>query len=145
MKKIFICLAVSLFSFVASAQEKVDGKVPVATGKYITGGVLGSTIGFGIGHAVQGRYEDKGWIFTATESAGLVLLIAGCSSTKRNSDGDKECSNPGLSAVGLITLIGFHVWEIVDIWSTATPVEDRPAVMLLPNPEAPGIGIAWKF
>lgn len=53
-----------------------DGEV--STPRYIIGGILGTyPIGFGIGHAIQGRYSDRGWIFTATEAASLAVVIAG--------------------------------------------------------------------
>lgn len=131
------------------AEETTDGtRVPVSTGKYITGGVLGSTLGFGIGHGVQGRYGSKGWIFTATEAASLSLILAGCRELKdTDNDGDKdECNNNGLAAFGYVALVGFHIWEIIDVWRGATPVqENSPAVFLLPDPKAPKIGIAWQF
>ncbi|WP_413293191.1 hypothetical protein ACLSU7_17535 [Bdellovibrio sp. HCB185ZH] len=145
-----VCVAMS-FSF-AHAQEEVSkssAKVPVATGKYVTGGVLASTLGFGIGHGVQGRYADKGWIFTATESAGLAMLIAGANTCKEETDayGYKEtkCSNGGLAVVGLGVLLGFHVWEIVDAWAGATPVDSGVKAYILPDPKAPGIGLAYSF
>ena len=36
--------------------------------RYIIGGILGTyPIGLGVGHAVQGRWSQMGWIFTAGE------------------------------------------------------------------------------
>ncbi|MBC7371227.1 MAG: hypothetical protein H7326_06665 [Bdellovibrionaceae bacterium] len=124
-------------------------RVPVPTGKYITGGILASTVGFGIGHGIQGRYAEKGWIFTAAEAGGLAVALVGASSCKDETDiyGTKttKCSNGALAAVGLGVMIGFHVWEIVDAWTGARPVDDGPKAFILPNPEAPGIGVAWSF
>jgi len=145
---IAICLALS-FSRAHAEGEATDTRVPVPTGKYITGGVLASTIGFGIGHGVQGRYSDKGWIFTATEVGGVALLAIGSASCKDEYDvyGIKttKCSNAAIGLVGLGVLIGFHVWEIVDAWSGARGVDDGPKAFILPNPEAPGLGLAWSF
>lgn len=125
-----------------------SGRVPVPTGKYITGGVLGSTIGFGIGHAVQGRYGDKGWIFTAGEAAGLTAMVAGLASCKdeTQSDGSKEkkCSQDGLIGLGAAALIGFHIWEIVDAWTGARPV-DNMSMILVPDAETPRLGVAFSF
>jgi hypothetical protein len=123
-----------------------NSKFPVSTGKYITGGVLGSTIGFGIGHAVQGRYGERGWLFTMTEAVGTGMMILGCNDRKdRDGDGEKECNNKGLVAAGLVVAIGFHIWEIVDVWTTARPVETEPTVYLIPDPKAPSLGLAWRF
>src|SRR5262245_38862858 len=36
----------------------------IDAGSAVAGGAIGTFFGFGIGHAVQGRYSDMGWIFT---------------------------------------------------------------------------------
>ena len=93
--RIFYVLLVSLFCVsllaeISLAQTDVDDTVTdvdaptqdvadatssvteISKNRYITGGVLGTALGFGIGHAVQGRWlSDKGWIFTSAE---LVTL-----------------------------------------------------------------------
>ncbi|MBK7962192.1 MAG: hypothetical protein IPK04_14030 [Bdellovibrionales bacterium] len=145
-----LCLAICIQAQADEDVSDTTNKVPVSTGPYITGGILASTIGFGIGHAVQGRWADKGWIFTATESLGLVMLSAAASTCSKKTDiygvEKTECSDTGLALAGLGVLIGFHVWEIVDAWTGATPVEDSgPKVFLLPNPNAPELRVAWNF
>lgn len=164
MKQVFVLLSGFLFAVGVAAQtgsptrpagqpevkktetSETSSKVPVPTGKYITGGILGSTVGFGIGHGIQGRYQERGWIFTATQAAGLAMFLVGCSSREENDDGDKVCKNSGLAAAGLGVAIGFHVWEIVDVWSTARPVDDSaPVAMIAPISDAPGVLISWKF
>ena len=61
-----------------STQNIVDSTssvTEISKSKYVTGGVLGTVFGFGIGHGVQGRWSnDKGWIFTSAE---LVTLGVG--------------------------------------------------------------------
>lgn len=134
-----------------SESSESSTKVPVPTGKYITGGILASTVGFGIGHAVQGRYEDKGWIFTATEAASVVALSAGLASCKDEYDsyGKKEtkCSNNGLVILGFGALIGFHVWELVDAWTGATPVDENsaPKVLIIPESNTTKLLVGWNF
>lgn len=132
---------------VTDSTESTSSRIPVKTSKYVTGGVIGSAIGLGIGHGIQGRYADKGWIFTATEAAGIAMMVAGCNDRKdTDNDGDEECNNQGLAGAGLILAIGFHVWEIVDVWTGATPVDEaQPVAFLLPDPKAPSVGIAWRF
>jgi hypothetical protein len=150
--KIFTAMCVAMSFSLAHAQDAVSknsAKVPVETGKYVTGGVLASTLGFGIGHGVQGRYADKGWIFTATESVGMAMLLAGAASCKEETDvyGNKEtkCSNGGLAVVGAGVFLGFHIWEIVDAWTGATPVDSNVKAFILPDPKAPGLGLAYSF
>ena len=148
-----ILSAVTALSFsVARASDEMpenSTRVPVATGKYITGGVIASTVGFGIGHGIQGRYAEKGWIFTASQVAGLGMAIAGFSNCddEKQADGSTKtkCSNNGLGFVGVGVLIGFHVWEIVDAWTGATPVDEKVSFFMIPNPKAPGLGLAYSF
>lgn len=82
-----------------------DRVTKISTGQYVAGGVLGTLMGVGIGHAIQERYTQNGWIFTATQlgSGFMYGLFAG----QGNEIG------AGLS---IISLIGFRIWELVDVW-----------------------------
>lgn len=157
MQKIASLLFITAFIFTglhASADPETQtnlDRVPVSKGKYITGGILGSAIGFGIGHGIQGRYAEKGWIFTASEAAGLTVMIVGASQcasdNNKDTNNDLTCtsSQKTMMSLGLVTMIGFHIWEIVDVWTGARPVEEKTTAFLIPNPEAPGIGISYTF
>jgi hypothetical protein len=86
----------------------------IDTPQYIIGGILGMYPGFGIGHAVQGRYMDKGWIFTVGELgsvAGLGVGLGNCLGTHY----DEPCDN-ALITVSVISFIGFKIWECIDVW-----------------------------
>lgn len=93
--------------------------------RYIVGGILGTyPIGLGVGHAIQGRWSDKGWIFTAGElGAATVFVIGalGCVSDELNSglNGKDDCKglNEAMVVTGIVGYIGFRIWEIVDVWS----------------------------
>ena len=93
---------------------------PVGDAQYIIGGILGTYPGFGIGHAVQGRYSDKGWIFTVGELGAVVLMVAGAadcfSSTNYDSNNNNCNSGSGTLLVGVLGYVGLHIWEIVDVW-----------------------------
>jgi hypothetical protein len=149
-------LSALLASKVYAADTTLDvddsGKLNVPTGKYITGGVIGSTIGFGIGHAIQDRYHSKGWIFTATEGAGMAALLAGASQCKTDTDvfgvRSTNCgSGSGLLFVGYGVFLGFHIWEIVDVWTGATPVEteEPKGVFIIPENGSTKIGYIYNF
>lgn len=120
------------------------GRIPVETSKYITGGVLASAVGFGIGHGIQGRYNEKGWIFTATEVASVVALGVGISSCD-TMDKKATCSNNGLITLGALSLVGFHVWEIIDAWTGARPVDVETKAIFVPDPNKPSIGVVINF
>lgn len=87
---------------------------------YIAGGLLSSYPGFGIGHAVQGRFTEKGWIFTAGELGSLAMIVAGAGDcwkdSSTSSSSNNTCSGGGAIVLGFLGYVGFHIWEIVDAW-----------------------------
>lgn len=92
--------------------------------RYIIGGILGTyPIGLGVGHAVQGRWSQKGWIFTAGELGSIGVLLVGALGCVNNEadngfNGKDDCSdlNKALIVTGAISYIGFRIWEAVDVW-----------------------------
>lgn len=99
----------------------------ISTGSYIVGGILGTyPLGFGLGHAVQGRWSQKGWIFTAGELGSLTMVVAGllgCVDKTFSSDDCSDVENV-LISTGLISFVGLRLWEIVDVWA-APPSHNR--------------------
>lgn len=79
--------------------------------------VLGTAIaifpGFGLGQAVEGRWRERGWIFTLGEagSLGVYALAASCAFTKGQSCSDTAYD---IAVVGVISLAAFHVAGILD-------------------------------
>lgn len=96
--------------------------------KYIVGGILGTyPLGFGLGHVIQGRWSEQGWIFTAGEGASLaVLLVGAVGCAGRGISGSDDCTDGQalLVGAGLIGYLGFRIWEIVDVWA-APPSQNR--------------------
>ena len=88
--------------------------------------MLGMTLGFGSGHAVQGRYKEKGWIFTAGEGlavGGLILSASQCDTEKAEtriggtsvqSSVNRECQG-ALPLLSILSFVGFRVWQVVDL------------------------------
>lgn len=148
---ILLCSSVSSANDSSFAtQDQSSEKVPVSTGKYITGGVIGSVVGLGIGHGIQGRYQDKGWIFTATEAAGITVVVAGAARCINEKDNDKtlnDCSSSTRSqmALGYLVALGFHIWEVVDVWTGAQPVDDKLSAMIIPGSDSTTLGFVYKF
>ncbi len=62
------------------------------------GSILAVVPGFGIGHAVQGRYQYKGLVFTLTEMGCVGLFAFG--------------REGGI--VAIFPFLGFKIWEFVD-------------------------------
>jgi|GEM_PF-2016525 len=94
----------------------------VGTGRYIAGGITGTVVGFGIGHAISGEYSSMGWVFTVGELAAYGLMLAGAVDTISDVDNygslqDVESSDGfGMMTLGAIAFIGFRVWEAIDVW-----------------------------
>ena len=77
-------------------------------------GLAGTFVGFGVGQAVQGRYLQRGWIFTLGE-VGSIGLMLGSVMRCASSVGD-SCS-PALMIGGAVGLLAFHTWEVIDVWA----------------------------
>ena len=84
--------------------------------RYLGGGIAAAIVGFGVGHAVQGRYKDKGWIFTAAEVVALggyftsvVLLAKDVVETKTINAG-----KGGLAVAFLVAFGAVKIWETID-------------------------------
>lgn len=110
------------------ADRQILERGEISTGRYIVGGILGTYPGFGIGHAIQGRYGSKGWIFTVGEVASAAVMVAafsdGCLSGYGNIRDEGCDDNSGLLIVGIGAFLGFHIWEILDVW-IAPPVQNK--------------------
>lgn len=96
---------------------------------YVTGSIVGTLFGFGSGHALQGRYADNGWKFTATEIAAVGIIAASLAPCKSdffsshaltlNQRLDK-CQKTGL-VVGNLLGAATHLYEVFDLWLTPNP------------------------
>ena len=89
--KFFIILISCLSSFAAAQQQTTTPAAAektavvdniISPARYVLGGILGTTLGFGTGHSIQGRWwEDYGWVFTiATIITGVGSLGEICGS-----------------------------------------------------------------
>lgn len=92
-------------------------------GQIILGGLGAIFVGFGLGQAIEGRWSDTGWIFTAGEIAAMTVAIVGiaqCGDHVVHSNDDFDhggfCEEHGAGKfiVGLLAFAGLRVWETVD-------------------------------
>ena len=96
---------------------------PISQGRYIAGGVVATVAGFGIGHAIEGRYFPLGFIYSVGEAGSVGLIVAGASSCfNQNSSfmtnhDISTCENSAaLVTAGVVLLVGLHIWETIDAW-----------------------------
>ena len=91
----------------------------IGPGRYVLGGVVGSYIGLGLGHAIQGRYSSRGWIYTVGEvtSAGLIVVgIFPCGLGSDSSASSASSASCLTFTIGMAGYIAFRAWEAVDLW-----------------------------
>jgi len=90
----------------------------ISDGQHVGGGVVSLFVGFGIGQAVQGRYGETGWIFTVGEIASCTALFIGLNKVFDTFDDSNDSADTGggggLILGGLVGLLVFRVWEVVD-------------------------------
>lgn len=104
----------------------------ISTGRHVAGALLAISPGFGAGQLAQGRWLDKGWIFTGGELASLVLVFSSIRTTYSCAHYDRvppsgddpagpetDCDtgsdvDEARLAIGLGAYIGLRIWEIAD-------------------------------
>jgi hypothetical protein len=92
----------------------------ISEGEHIGGGLAALFLGFGSGQAIQGRWGDRGWIFTLGEVASIGLLLWGWSEAWNCTLDDVECDDSrgvGKLTVGALAFSGFRVWETIDAFA----------------------------
>ena len=113
---------------------------PIKSELYLSGAVVGSFVPFGIGHAIQGRYKEIGWVFTLSELASVAVIAGGLTwatiATSRHYAATKGPSmyipagSLALLIAGAIAAGGFRIWEIIDLWVGAAPIEAQKTAAL---------------
>ena len=89
----------------------------ISGGQHVAGGVAALFVGFGVGHAIQGRWTNVGWIMTVGEAASLSTSVAAgywtlaaCFSNQAT-----QCDTAGaLVVMGALSLIGFRLAGTID-------------------------------
>lgn len=105
--------------------QKIYNRGEIADGAYISGGVIGTVFGFGIGQAIQGRFSDKGWYFTAGELASLAVFSAGTTACLLSFH-IEDCANSlTVAYLGAFAYLGFRIWETIDVWATPPELNQR--------------------
>jgi hypothetical protein len=149
-------MLVAAFFFSATVRG-ADPEEGISTGRFITGGVIGTAVGFGIGHGIQGRYLPLGLVFSLGEAAGLIAYFADSTTTFDSTTGFGRTRHVGaVGTIGGLVWLGLHVWEIVDVWVKGNELHKkweaghRRGALLLPatfarGEIAPGLSLAMRF
>ena len=84
--------------------------VTITQSQYIVSGISELIVGFGVGHAMQGRYFNRGWFFTA---APILVYAVGMGISSLIGKGDVS---QGVVRVSLSLVTALRIWGIVDVW-----------------------------
>ncbi len=125
----------------AEMQMKVLGAM-----RPLLAGMMGGIVGFGSGHAIMGTYLDRGYIFTALDTAvigSLFVISHNCPSSKDPVTGEnRNSTNTGCTATTaafILTFLGVRIWEGID--AARSPV----SVALLPVGDTVGPGLIARW
>lgn len=90
----------------------------ITDGEHIGGGLAAIFLGLGLGQAIQGRWSEKGYIFTLGEGASFVAMVWGLTRWANDCVATETCRNDesgmALFAGGLIAFGVFRIWETID-------------------------------
>lgn len=122
---------------------------------YVIGGIVGTYPGFGLGHAIQGRWLDRGWIFTLGETAGILVAGAGIINRLGDSGSERDCDRTAIT-VGMGTYLGFKIVEIFDVWIGGARhlerynrlrgrIEKTSSWSPFMKPQGGGLAYAWRW
>ena len=112
------------------SQDEIFKTIP--QDRYFAGAAAGAFLGFGIGHAIQGRWKERGWIFTAGEIVSIAVALYFYEQGKKEvlflSSSPLYLDSYGISTGGpfvsgsipfvlsLAAFMGFQIWEKIDIF-----------------------------
>lgn len=101
----------------------------ISDGQVIGGGLAALFLGFGIGQGIQGRWHERGWVFTLMDSVSLAGMLGGAIALANDCTwGDTCTENGGATAVLVISAISFtvfRVWEIGDAFIAPSSHNER--------------------
>lgn len=127
------------------------------------GAAFGTAGGFGMGHAIQGRYDEQGWKWTVIDTsiiATLAIAAHNCPNQGLSTTGSVETTAMSGSScdfvlpIGVLTFVGSRVWQSVDLWSYArkslSPLRaatERSSlnVLVVPNSDGVQLSAAWNW
>ncbi len=144
----------------SSEEREIYDRGLISQGRYVAGGVVGSLVGFGVGHAIVGEYQSLGWAFTVGEAVGLAALSAGITTLSSClfvfcSD-ERSARADAWITFGTVIYYGFRIWEIVDIWvrpqrhnqryhQIRQRVESTQILPFVDTQGRPSLGLQYRF
>jgi hypothetical protein len=107
----------------ASAQPAVEdeeSQEKLITPQQHSGGAVAALFfGFGSGQAIQGRWRERGWIFTVGDTLSVAAMVGGAMSMTgclgQMQGGDTKCELAmGTAVTGLLAFSVLRIWQTAD-------------------------------
>lgn len=103
-------------------EDAIQKEGLISRDRYILGGVTGTTLGFGTGHAIVGKWKEMGWLYTLGESAFLGMLMVGYKKSiidtfNTGFNGNFDGPSYGLMITGYLGFFLTKMGETYDIWN----------------------------
>lgn len=122
-------LLIIFLSAISLSPQPAHAESSVSPLGYVSGGLVGTVIGFGTGHILQGRYFERGYVFTLGELASVYVFAANlCIFTCTH-------AQDMWAGAALASFVVFKFWEIGNLWFV-------PKVALLKSRDHEGLQIA---
>lgn len=96
-------------SSLSPREQELVARGEISGDRHVVGVVVSVIPGLGLGHVVQQRWRERGWIFTLGEFAAFGFIAAAAS----ESDLDPNLVG-AMAIVGWGGFLGLRVWEVAD-------------------------------
>jgi hypothetical protein len=99
----------------------------ITDGQHIGGTLVSVFFGFGVGHAIQGRFGERGYMFAIGDAVGGAIFMTGVVKLFTCFEGcsDSRVDNAmNWLIVGALTTTVVRTWEVIDA-ATGPPAHNR--------------------
>lgn len=148
--------------------QTINNATVIPRHRYLWGGALGTTVGFGLGHAVQGRWwqQGHGWAYTLTQLSVVPAIYAimeqnkceeraRAKERKRRHEGESwGCSNhtnEEIAGLLIATYVVSRIFEIFSVWDIdynlhrVADKDQHKSLLVLPYASPKGFGLQLAF
>jgi hypothetical protein len=99
-------------------EQELLARGEISAAEHIGGGIAGALVGFGLGQALQGRWTERGWLFTLGDTAAAVAVFWGGTRIASHCPAGEAsgCDDPGVALAigGALTLSALRIWQTLD-------------------------------
>lgn len=119
------------YSILTNEERRLLLHGEITGGEVVGGAILSGWIGFGLGHAVQGRWSETGWKFAAGESLAIGAVIVGAftlieaENRYGHNSNSESSSGTALLVGGMVGFSILRIWEFIDVIVGPASYNDR--------------------